>query len=206
MKPPNVQPSAPLSTADRILHAARGVFEREGAAAMSMRRIAQEVGLTPMAIYRHFPNRDALLKRVCDDSFQEIAHHWHARNRGPDAMTRIVALQEIYLDYALAYPHLFDHAFSARREDARRYPDDFRARRSPTLNEVADAVADAQTTGVLKPDDPWEVALTLWAHSHGLIALYRAGRFSCDAKEFRALHKRALQRLLDGLAIGSQHE
>lgn len=188
------------ATADRILHAARAVFEREGAAAMTMRRIAQEVGLTPMAIYRHFPSRDALLKRICDDSFQEIAHHWHARNRGGDVMKRIVALQDIYLDYALAYPHLFDHAFSTRRDDARRYPDDFRARRSATLNEVADAVAEAQAAGALKADDPWEVALTLWAHSHGLIALYRAGRFACDAQEFRALHARALRRLLDGLA------
>lgn len=187
-------------TADRILRAARALFERDGASAVSMRRVADAVGLSPMAIYRHFPNREALLRRICDDSFHEIAHHWSARNRGADVMARIVALQGIYLDYALAYPHLFDHAFSTRREDARRYPDDFRARRSPTLNEVADAVADAQTAGVLKQDDPWEVALTLWAHSHGLIALYRAGRFTCDAQEFRALHDRALRRLLDGLA------
>lgn len=188
------------STADRILHAARALFEREGADGVSMRRVAEKVGLTPMAIYRHFPNRDALLQRICDDSFDEIARHWSARNRGGDPLTRIVALQELYLDYALAYPHLFDHAFSARRKAARRYPDDFRARRSPTLNEVADAVVAAQTAGLLKPDDAWEVALTLWAHSHGLIALYRAGRFNCGPEEFRAMHARALRRLLEGIA------
>ena len=72
-----------------------------------------------------------------------------------------------------------------------------------TLPYVLNEVADAQTAGALKQDDPWEVALPLWAHSHGLIALYRAGRFSCDAKEFRALHARALQRLLEGLAVKS---
>src|SRR5919112_404118 len=63
-------------TAERILAAARGLFEREGAQAVSMRRIADAIGLTPMAIYRHFPNREALLKRISDDSFDEIARHW----------------------------------------------------------------------------------------------------------------------------------
>ncbi|MFZ5638238.1 MAG: TetR/AcrR family transcriptional regulator [Pseudomonadota bacterium] len=188
-------------TADRILRAARALFEREGADAVSMRRVAAKAGVSPMAIYRHFADRDALLKRICDDSFEEIARHWRARNRGPDALARIVALQDVYLDYALAYPHLFDHAFTARREDARRYPEDFRARRSPTLNEVADAVVEAQAAGALRRDDPWEVAMTLWAHSHGLIALYRAGRFNCPTEEFRVLHARALRRLLEGIAI-----
>jgi AcrR family transcriptional regulator len=112
-------------TAQRILAAARGLFEREGAQAVSMRRIADAIGLTPMAIYRHFPNREALLKRISDDSFDEIAKHWLARNQGGDALSRVIALQRIYLDYALAYPHLFDHAFSTRRADARKYPGDF---------------------------------------------------------------------------------
>ena len=41
--------------------------------------------------------------------------------------------------------------------------------------------------------------MTLWAHSHGLVALYRAGRFSYDERSFRAFHDASLGRLLDGL-------
>ena len=108
------------TTAERILQAARALFERDGPEAVSMRRVADAVGLTPMAIYRHFPNRDALLKRISDDSFDAIARHWLARNQGGDVLSRVIALQRIYLDYALAHPHLFDHAFSTRRVDARR--------------------------------------------------------------------------------------
>lgn len=186
-------------TADRILAAARALFEREGAHAVSMRRIAEAVGLTPMAIYRHFPNREALLKRISDDSFDEIARHWLARNQGGDALSRVIALQRIYLDYALAHPHLFDHAFSVRRVDARKYPDDFRAGRSPTLGIAADAVSEAMRAGLLRKDDEWDVAMTLWAHTHGLVALYRAGRFSYDEAEFRRFYEASLRRLLDGL-------
>jgi len=190
---------APLPTPERILRAARALFEAGGAEAVSMRRVADAVGLTPMAIYRHFPGRGALLKRISDDSFDEIAHHWLARNKGGDALTRVVALQRIYLDYALAHPHLFDHAFSARRADARRYPDDFRAGLSPTLSAVAEAVAEAMRAGQLREDDAWDVAMTLWAHTHGLVALYRAGRFSYDEAEFRRFYEASLRRLLDGL-------
>ena len=186
-------------TAQRILAAARALFERAGPEAVSMRRVADAAGITPMAIYRHFPSREALLKRISDDSFSEIARHWDARKSGGDPLAQLLALQVIYLDYALAHPHLFDHAFSVRRDDARRFPDDFRARRSPTLNVVHDAVIEAQQAGALRAGDPWDIAMTLWAHSHGLIALYRAGRFSYDDRRFQAFYRDSLGRLLDGL-------
>ena len=186
-------------TARRILAVARTLFEREGPAAVSMRRVADAVGITPMAIYRHFPNRDALLKRISEDSFSEIARHWDARKSGGDPIAQLLAIQMIYLDYALAHPHLFDHAFSVPREDARRFPEDFRARRSPTFNVVHDAVIEAQQAGALRGGDAWEIAMTLWAHSHGLVALYRAGRFSYDDRRFQAFYRASLGRLLDGL-------
>jgi AcrR family transcriptional regulator len=187
-------------TADRILRAARVQFEKHGAQGVSMRGIAQAVGITPMAIYRHFPSREALLKRISDDSFQAIARHWSARASGRDLRARLLDVQRIYLDYALAHPHLFDHAFSSRRADARRFPQDFHERLSPTFNVVADVVAEAMAAGVLRRDDAWEVAMTLWAHSHGLVALYRAGRFSYDQAAFRRFFDASMERLLDGLA------
>src|SRR5690242_20844373 len=81
-----------LSTSDKILRAALKLFERGGAEAVSMRRIADAVGITPMAIYRHFPNREALLKRLSDDSFQAIAHEWAAHGTHPDVLERLLAL------------------------------------------------------------------------------------------------------------------
>lgn len=187
------------ATADRILHATHALFEREGADAVTMRRVADAVGITPMAIYRHFPNREALLKRISDDSFETVASQWRERTRQRDPLKRLTATQVMYLDYALAHPHLFDHAFSVRRDDARRFPEDFRARRSPTLNVVADALAEGMRQGVLRENDPWDVAMTLWAHTHGLVALFRAGRFSYDEKQFRKFYLESLGRLLDGL-------
>lgn len=190
-----------LTTSEKILRAALKLFEREGAGAVSMRRVADAVGITPMAIYRHFPNHEALLKRLSDESFNAVAHEWEAHAQHPDILQRLPTLLEPYLDYALAHPHLFDHAFSMRRNDARRFPEDFRARRSPTLNVIADAIAEGMRQGVLRQDDPWNVAMSVWAHLHGLIALYRAGRFSYDETQFRKFYLESLGRLFDGIRI-----
>ncbi|MFK2876679.1 TetR/AcrR family transcriptional regulator [Rhodanobacter hydrolyticus] len=188
-----------LTTAEKILRAAHTLFDREGVDAVTMRRVAELVGITPMAIYRHFPNREALLKRISDDGFQSVADSWQEHAGRGDIIKRLHATQMLYLDYALAHPHLFDHAFSVRRDDARRFPEDFRARRSPTLNVVADTLAEGMREGVLRKDDPWDVAMTFWAHTHGLIALYRAGRFSYDEEKFRAFYRASIGRLLDGI-------
>ncbi|MGN6381255.1 MAG: TetR-like C-terminal domain-containing protein, partial [Dyella sp.] len=145
------------------------------------------------------PNREALLKRLSDDSFQAIAHEWAAHGTHPDVLERLLALLTPYLDYALANPHLFDHAFSLRRDDARRFPEDFRERQSPTLTVIADAIDEGMRQGVLRKDDPWDVAMTLWAQAHGLIVLYRAGRFSYDEAAFRAFYLASLRRVIDGI-------
>lgn len=188
-----------LATQEKIVRAAHRLLDREGADAVTMRRVAEAVGITPMAIYRHFPDRDALLKQVSNDSFDAVAQEWSQGSHDADITRRLLATHASYLDYALAHPHLFDHAFSARRDDARRFPEDFRARRSPTLNVIADALAEGMREGVLRDDDPWELAMTFWAQAHGLIALYRAGRFSYDEKQFRKFYLSSIGRLLDGI-------
>lgn len=186
-------------TATRILNAARALFEREGAGRVSMRKVADAVGITATAIYRHFPNRQALLDRISNDSFDEIARHWQAHRQSRDPLARLLATQQIYLDYALAYPHLFDHAFLAQRRNARRFPADFIAGQSPTANVMHEAVVEAQAAGQLRAADAWAITMSIWAHAHGLIALQRAGRFSMDEAAFRAFFTRSLHHLLDGL-------
>ncbi len=190
---------ARLSTAEKILRAAHRLFDREGADAVTMRRVAEAVGITPMAIYRHFPNREALLKRLSDDGFAAAADDWKARSHHPDPMERLIAVANPYLDYALAHPHLFDHAFSVPREDARRFPDDFRAGLSPTFNVAVEVIREEMASGFLESDDPHDVGMAIWAQQHGLIMLYRAGRFSFDEAQFRAFYRQSLGRLIDGI-------
>ena len=112
---------------------------------------------------------------------------------------RLIGIMDGYLDYALARPRVFDYVFSRPRPGARRFPRDFRARRSPTLNPVADIIAGMMEKGFLKRDDIWEIAFAIWAHAHGYVMHYRAGRIALSENEFRELIHRSLRRFVHGL-------
>lgn len=189
----------PEPTSRRIYQCALAILEEEGPQAVSMRRIAAQVGITPMAIYHHFPSREALLEQVVDTEFARLAGFFAHPIQGRTAEAQFLHIMDGYIDYALAHPRIFDYVFSSPRAGARRFPEDFRARRSPTLNVTADALAGWMKTGELRRDDVWELAMALWAHAHGYLALYRAGRFHLTEDEFRKLVRRSLRRFLHGL-------
>lgn len=186
-------------TADRIAQVALAILEREGPDAVSMRRVAHAVGITPMAIYHHFPSREALLTTVTDREFSKLLSHMQSHPLQGALEDRLVGVMEGYVDYAFAQPRVFDFVFSRPRPGARQFPKDFRARRSPTLNPVADLLAAEMQRGFLKKDDVWEVAFGLWAHVHGYVMLYRAGRIALSEREFRKLLHRSMRRFLYGL-------
>jgi len=187
------------ATSQRIYQCVLRIVEGEGPQAVSMRRVANEVGITAMAIYHHFPNREALLDAVIDSEFEKLSRFF--RHRGKRSFENsMIHIMDGYIDYAFAHPRIFDYVFSARRPGAPRFQDDFRARRSPTLNITADAVSSWMKLGKLEPDDEWEIAMELWAHTHGYLMLWRGGRFHLSEEEFRRLVHRSLRRLLHGLA------
>lgn len=164
-----------------------------------MRRLARSIGITPMAIYHHFDTREALLRHVVDGefgAFLDLLGKLPAYDAPEDQIEHAL---DAYLEYALSRPQIFDYVFGKPREEARRYPEDFRARRSPTLNPLADAVSKWMDEGLIEKDDVWEVTVELWAHVHGYIALYRAGRFDLPADDFKELVHRSIRRLFHGL-------
>jgi AcrR family transcriptional regulator len=187
------------ATEERIAETALKLLESGGEDGVSMRRVATAVGITPMAIYHHFADRKTLLNFVVDREFTKYSESLQATPRRGTYESQILTCMDAYIDYAFAHPRIFDYVFSEPRPGARRFPDDFRARRSPTLNPVADLLQKAMEAGYLKQDDVWELAMELWAHTHGYVALYRGGRFDLPEKEFRALVRRSIRRMIHGL-------
>jgi AcrR family transcriptional regulator len=199
MKGPQKSVSQKPATANSILAAARELLDRNGLAAVAMRPVAERVGITPMAIYRHFADRDSLLKAIANQGFEELALQVQVLNLKGDLERRLMQVAAVFLNAALAYPHLYELMFLAPREGARKYPRDFKAGRSPTFNPTVEIIEQAMRTGELRPDDPVEIAFELSALSHGLIVLYRGGRVVRSEKQFRSLYQRSFRRYLNGL-------
>ena len=188
-----------MSTAARILVAARELLDRDGAAAVAMRPVAELVGITPMAIYRHYADRESLLNAIADEGFRELARTVQALQLTGDVEKRLLQIGDVFLNAALRFPHLYHLMFLAPREGARQYPSDFVAGRSPTFNPTVRVLEEAMQAGALRPDDPVEIAFEMSAISHGLIVLYLGGRVGLSAEKFRQLYQRSFRRYLHGI-------
>ena len=93
-----------------ILAAARAHLAREGAAALSLRSIARDLGMAPSALYRYFSSRDALLSALIlgaygalADQAEHASEAAYAREDG--AMARWVAVPRAMRSWARGHPH-----------------------------------------------------------------------------------------------------
>jgi AcrR family transcriptional regulator len=188
-------------TARKIADAARRLLDKEGAEAVTMRRVAKAVGITPMAVYRHYRDRAGLLNALADEGFDELAAQLASKRFSGDVEKRLKKMAEIFLDHALRNPRLFELMFLKPREGARRYPQDFKAGLSPTANPMVEVVREGMNSGYFREDDAWEIVFEMGALSHGLIMLYLGGRMSIPPTRFRAFYRRSFMRYIHGIRI-----
>ncbi len=175
-----------MSMRDRILAAAKAIFERDGLEGLSIRVVARDVGLSPMGIYRHFPNKEALIDALMLDGFAV----WEATVRAidaPDPMAWLQRVLDAFLEFAVADPHRFNAAFLLPARSARRYPEDFSAGRSPVVSLMIERIDEAKAAGRLVDEPSSQIALTLSALAQGLVSMERAGRFTSEA-HFRIIY------------------
>lgn len=182
----------------RIFAAAKVVLDREGLPGLTIRRVAQHARLSPMALYRHFADKDALLDSLMEDGLAAWADR--ARSiRATDPIQWLEALGQEFLDFALSEPHRFDAAFFLPAPKARQYPDDFAAGRSPVVAMALVRIEQAKSDGRLGDAPGLEIALGFSALVQGLISMYRANRFAGE-KQFRALYRTQVRHCLAGFA------
>ena len=188
-----------LPTTQKIADAARRLLDKDGADGVTMRRVATAVGITPMALYRHYPNRDGLLNALADAGFVELARKLDRLRLVGELDRQLTKILDVFLDYAFANPRLFELMFLAKREGARQYPEDFRDRRSPTANLFADVLAQGMETGYFNKDDVWEIVFETGALLQGLVMLYLGGRMTMSPAQFRAFCHRSFGRYMNGI-------
>jgi len=164
-----------------------------------MRRVAKAVGITPMAVYRHYSDRAGLLNALADEGFDELAAQLANKRFSGEVEKRLQKMAEIFLDHALRNPRLFELMFLKPREGARRYPQDFKAGLSPTANPMVEVVREGMDSGYFREDDAWEIVFEMGALSHGLIMLYLGGRMSIPPARFRAFYRRSFTRYIHGI-------
>ncbi|MFN8076625.1 MAG: TetR/AcrR family transcriptional regulator [Kineosporiaceae bacterium] len=102
------------STVDEIKRTARALLRGQGPAAMSLRAIAREMGMTAPALYRYFPSHEDLASALVCDLYEELADVMAAvRDTLPadQPQVRLIAIAFTFRDWSVANPHEFGLVF-----------------------------------------------------------------------------------------------
>lgn len=186
-------------TAKKIATAARSILDQHGYQAVTLRRVAVAVGITPMAVYRHYPDHEGVLNVLADSGFAELAGRLTGLPLSGDIEERLSQILDANLNFAFENPRLFELMFLQRREGARRFPKDFKARKSPTANVMADVLRRGMEAGYFREDDPWEITFEMGALLQGLMMLFLGGRVGLSQSRFRSYCHRSFRRYLNGI-------
>ncbi len=180
----------------RILAEAKDIVAGAGARAVTMRGVAARVGVTPMALYRHFPGRDALIAAIVGEAQATFLAYLQRSLAEPTAERRFFAAGDQYLAFALEHPRRYAALFTdagPRRPEAA--ANDAGWEDAVTFRFLVDRIRDCVADGVLRVDDAEDAALTVWAHVHGLVSLHLAGKLPADDARFRAIYRRSVHDL-----------
>jgi AcrR family transcriptional regulator len=153
-----------------ILAAALRLLESTGSPdQVTVAAIVDEAGCTPPSLYHYWSTRDLLLKEASASGWEQFrASQTEALADDLRPLERLRLRGTAYLDFALAEPALFRVLFLEPPAAGPGEPPE-------TGNALGDLVADviaAMKSGQLRTADPLTTALTLWAATHGVAALW----------------------------------
>lgn len=183
----------------KISAAAQELYLREGVEGISMRKVADKVGVSAPAIYRHFENKEALLNEIVVEGLKILEGYLQPALEASTPYQRLVQLIDNYLDFTLEQPRYFDFAFLIPSRNIGHISDEFAKDDWATFQLAVEQVAACMEQGLFREDDPLETAITVWAEVHGLVTLYRTGRFGLDEGTFRTIYRQSVNRMLEGL-------
>jgi AcrR family transcriptional regulator len=146
--------------------------------AVSIRAVADAVGVTPPSIYRHFADKDMLLLEVCQANFATFTTALEALPPETSPVGRLQQLGRAYMDYAREYPEHYRMMFMARYElSAQQYAEEMVADGS-SFRLLLQTMEEVIASGVLRPELAERGALHLgilfWSVVHGLASLFVA--------------------------------
>lgn len=156
---------------EALVEEALSLIEEEGVERLTLRAVARRVGVTHAAPYRHFADKTAMIGGVAEKGFRLLTDHLtRTLDAAPSPVARLQALGRGYVTFALEHPAYFRLMFGPEAADKSR---------DPRLDEAAKAafalvpktIAAAQEDGFVRPGDPLELAIGLWAVGHGVAVL-----------------------------------
>ncbi len=106
---------------ETIIQTARALIERDGVERLSLAQLAAALGIKSPSLYRHVPNKTALLQGVITLTFTELfqAYDTALQPVETDPLSRLLALLRAHRAFALAHPQTYLLAFTTTAPEQR---------------------------------------------------------------------------------------
>jgi AcrR family transcriptional regulator len=139
--------------------------------AVSIRAVADAIGVTPPSIYLHFTDKNDLLFAICERHFELLDKTMEtAGARVSDPIESLKVRGIAYVNFGLEHPEQYRILFMRKPADTPEGFKDERLMKSASFDHVVDAVQRCVDAGLME-GDARQHALFLWALVHGLTSL-----------------------------------
>jgi AcrR family transcriptional regulator len=157
-----------------LLENAARIIATEGAAGLTLRRLAEATGTSTMAVYTHFGGMPYLRDEVRREGFARLRAHLETVAPTNDPVADLARLGQEYRANAAENPHLYRAMFM---DLAQPDEDDIGL---DTFDLLVACVARCAAAERFVAGEPVARALQLWSAAHGVVALHLAGLLEDD--------------------------
>ena len=154
-----------------LIETAAEMLSKEGLPQLTLRALGERIGVSRTAMYRHFPDKNALLCAVAEDGFNKLTERYRLISSDPslDALTRLKKIGLAYIEFAITNPGPYRLMFGHEITQAQRTPGLISAAES-TYVEFLSSIKALQAE-YDNNSDPLPLAAMAWAAVHGLSTL-----------------------------------
>ena len=140
--------------------------------AVSIRAVADAVGVTPPSIYLHFADKNELMFAVCERHFAELDRRLEAAAAGSDDPLESLKLRgRAYVRFGFDHPGPYRILFMSKPSAAPEWWTHERVQESASFMHLVGAIQRCLDAGVIVPGDPIQIAVVVWAAVHGVTSL-----------------------------------
>lgn len=155
-----------------ILAAAERIFVEHGYEGATIRKIADEVGLSSTALYMHFSEKSEILHEICREAFEALqATNDEASTEARPPERRLRGMIEAYIRFGFDNPNAYRLVYMTRPAEARGGATNAARELGASLfGSFQSVVEEVAAAGRLK-GEPKAAAQAIWAAGHGLVSL-----------------------------------
>ncbi len=194
------------NTKQLLLEKGALLLAQQGLENLSMRKLGAMVGVSQAAIYRHFANKDELLRAIIQNGYERLVSALRTvlENKGLSPAQKVRQGVHAYIDFVLASPDLFKAVLLQDSNPARQQVHSIQkdiGKNRETFAMFIQVLSEGMAKGDFVPAEPELTALAIWASLTGL-----ASRIAVEKSIAPELRNRLTERFCDIILGGLMYE